>query len=95
MDPVANTRICITCGQKKPLSDFRQKSQQKFVYESECKSCQKEKMLNDPDYTDTNADYLKRAKDATTHTADTSTPLENPFPEKVDLNKTTRKLRIR
>lgn len=92
MSTVTNKKVCRTCGEKKSLSEFRLKSQEKFVYESDCKKCQKEKMLTDPEYTNTNADYLKRPKDELSHVITVDTSQEILFPEKTT-NKSKRRLR--
>lgn len=86
MDTIVNTRICIICEERKSLSEFNLKSGEKFVYESACKDCQKEKLLEGPE----DLSYIKTEKEI----IDTQTHLETPFPEKETPNKTSRKLRI-
>jgi superfamily II helicase len=94
MSTVTNRKVCRTCGEKKSLSEFNLKRQEKFVYEPDCKKCQKEKMLNDPEYTNTNFDYLKNPKAEITHVINVDVSRETLFPEKTTPNKSKRKLRI-
>lgn len=87
MDTIVNTRICSTCGVRKSLSEFSLKPGEKLVYESDCKSCQEEKML---DNSGDNTDNVKKEKELT----DAQKYLDTPFPSKETANKTFRKLRI-
>jgi predicted DNA-binding antitoxin AbrB/MazE fold protein len=83
MESVINTKVCVMCGIRKPLSDFNLKSGEKFVYESNCKDCERKKSLD-------NLSYIKTKKEI----IDTQKKMDKPFPSKEVLNKTIRKLKI-
>jgi len=87
--PVTNTKFCISCEKRKSLSEFNTKQNEKFVYESECKECQKEKMLNDQEYTKKRTEIKQR----NTKNIIPARQQTSEFPEKTEINKTRRKIR--
>lgn len=90
MSSIALYKTCATCGIEKSISEFNLRPH-KSTYESDCKLCQKDKMIAES--METNIEDIRRTKEVTSHLADTLTPLTSPFPEKIT-NKTTRKIRV-
>ncbi len=87
MESVINTKICVTCGIRKPLSEFNLKSGEKIVYESSCKDCKRKKSLDNTN----DLNYVKTKKEIT----NTQKKIDKSFPSKEVPNKTIRKLKIR
>lgn len=50
------------CGIRKPLSDFNLKSGEKFVYESNCKDCERKKSLDNLSYIKTKKEIIDTQK---------------------------------
>lgn len=84
-------KICATCELEKPISEFNLRPH-KTTYESDCKVCQKEKMLTDPD--NTNSDYIKKTKESGIHVKQVETPQVSAFIIK-SINTTTKIIRRR
>jgi len=94
MNSVINSKVCIICRNRKSLSDFNKKPNNKLQYESMCKDCQKEEMLSGTPEHDSDYIIRQKEKDLNSHIANILTTQEVLFPEKETPNKTTRKLRI-
>lgn len=62
MESVINTKVCVMCGIRKPLSDFNLKSGEKFVYESNCKDCERKKSLDNLSYIKTKKEIIDTQK---------------------------------
>jgi len=89
--PVTNSKYCISCEKRKSLSEFNKKQHEKFVYESECKECQKEKMLNDEESPKRQSTQTKKRN---TKNLLPSRQQISDFPEKTEQNKTRRKIKF-
>jgi uncharacterized protein YpuA (DUF1002 family) len=83
MSSISIYKTCATCGDRKLISEFN-RIPHKLGYESNCKSCQKIELLNPRN----DVDFVKTEKEL----VDTARPLDVPFPEKTDVNKTINKV---